>query len=74
MIKTISVTEAQKKFGHIADEILKTGLGYEVIKDGKPIVKIIPISLGVKLRPALEKRLEKFEKRYDYDLKKLAKH
>lgn len=74
MVKTISISEAQKKFGHITEEVLKMGLEHEVIKDGKPIVKIIPVSLSVRLRPALEKRLEKFEKRYDYDLKKLAKH
>jgi antitoxin (DNA-binding transcriptional repressor) of toxin-antitoxin stability system len=82
MTKTITATEAVRKFSEILNSLKYAGNDYTIIRGGKPVAIIRPaethgtaLTLGdlpglVKSLPALSDEAERFEK----DIKKARKH
>lgn len=82
MEKTISATEAVRKFSEILNSIKYKGNHYTIVRGGKPIASIHPVEVPIKERtlgelrdlikklPHLGDEIEKFE----MDLKEIIKH
>ncbi len=82
MTKTITATEAVRKFSEILNSIKYTGNDYTIVRGGKPVATIRPaethakaLTLGdlaalVKSLPALGEDVERFKK----DVKEARKH
>jgi prevent-host-death family protein len=82
MTKTITATEAVRKFSEILNSIKYTGNDYTIVRGGKPVATIRPaethtkeMTLGdlaglVKSLPALGDEAERFKK----DIKEARKH
>jgi antitoxin (DNA-binding transcriptional repressor) of toxin-antitoxin stability system len=82
MTKTITATEAVRKFSEILNSIKYTGNDYTIMRGGKPVATIRPaethakaLTLGdlaglVKSLPTLGDEAERFKK----DLKEARKH
>jgi prevent-host-death family protein len=82
MTKTITATEAVRKFSEILNSIKYKGDHYTVVRGGKPVASITPaetavktMTLGdlpglVKLLPSLGEEAERFRK----DIKEALKH
>lgn len=83
MEKTVSATEAVRKFSDILNSIKYKGEHYTIIRGGKPVASISPVETQIKERilgelkgllkklPRLgDEEIERFEK----DLKKIRKH
>ena len=81
-MKTITATEAVRKFSEILNSIKYTGAEYTIVRGGKPVATIRPaedhakeLSLGdlvglVKSLPALGDEAERFKK----DVKEAHRH
>jgi antitoxin (DNA-binding transcriptional repressor) of toxin-antitoxin stability system len=82
MEKTISATEAVRKFSEVLNSIKYRGNHYTIVRGGKPIASIYPAERPLKERtlgelrdlikklPHLGEETEKFE----MDLKEIIKH
>ena len=82
MVKTITATEAVRKFSEILNSIKYTGADYTIVRGGKPVATIRPaegiakeLTLGdlarlVKSLPALGDEAERFKK----DIRETHKH
>ncbi len=82
MEKTVSATEAVRKFSEILNSIKYRGNHYTILRGGKPIASICPVETPLRERtlseikgllkklPRLGDEAEKFEE----DLKKIIKH
>jgi prevent-host-death family protein len=82
MMKTITATEAVRKFSEILNSIKYAGADYTIVRGGKPVATIRPaedrakeLSLGdlaalVKSLPALGDEAERFKK----DVREAHKH
>ncbi len=82
MTKTITATDAVRKFSEILNSIKYTGTDYTIVRGGKPVATIRPaethakaLTLGdlaalVKSLPALGEDAERFKK----DVKEARKH
>jgi len=80
--KTISATEAVRKFSEILNSIKYRGDFYTIVRGGKRVASICPVEL-----PSKEKRLGEFKallknipklgieaERFEKDLKEIIKH
>ena len=82
MTKTITATEAVRKFSEILNSIKYTGNDYTIVRGGKPVASIRPaephsrqLTLGdlprlVKMLPSLGDEADRFRK----DIKDARKH
>jgi len=82
MEKTVSATEAVRKFSEILNSIKYRGNHYTILRGGKPIASICPVEMPLKERtlgdlkelikklPNLGDEAKKFEK----DLKEIIEH
>jgi antitoxin (DNA-binding transcriptional repressor) of toxin-antitoxin stability system len=80
--KTVSATEAVRKFSEILNSIKYRGDCYTIVRGGKPVASICPVEVPLKERslgelkgllkniPRLGTEAERFEK----DLKEILKH
>lgn len=76
MIKTISVSEAQKKFSRITDEVGTKGQTYIIEKHGKKFVQLVPANQSldqIAVDNNFEHDLQEFEEQYSDVLRELAK-
>ncbi len=82
MEKTVSATEAVRKFSEILNSIKYRGNHYTILRGGKPVASICPVEMPIKertlgeLRELLKKlpRLGDEAERFERDLKEIIKH
>lgn len=74
MVKTISASEARKRFGEISDEVTFMGVTYLVLKNNKPSFEITPTKkkVNTEVDPKFKADLDEFEKEYGDVLQELA--
>lgn len=74
-MKTISTSEARKRFAEITDEVRLKGHSYSIVRHGKEVAQLIPAKdgPGLKIDPKLKDQLADFFNRYDETLRELAK-
>lgn len=82
MEKTVSATEAVRKFSEILNSIKYKGNHYIILRGGKPVASISPVETPVKegtlgeLKELIRKlpRLGDEAERFEEDLKEIIKH
>lgn len=82
MDKTVSATEAARKFSEILNSIKYRGDHYVIVRGGKPVASISPVETPVKegtlgeLKELIRKlpRLGDEAERFEEDLKEIIKH
>ena len=73
MSKTISASEAREKFSEITDSVAYTGESFIIVKNGKQIARLVPITPEKpRVDPNLEADLKEFEDQYQDALTELA--
>lgn len=82
MEKTVSATEAVRKFSEILNSIKYRGNHYTILRGGKPVASISPVESSLKertlgeLKELLKKlpRLGDEAERFEKDLKEIIEH
>lgn len=82
MEKTVSATEAVRKFSEILNSIKYRGNHYTILRGGKPIASICPVEMPLKERTLgdLKELIKKLPnlgdeaKRFEKDLKEIIGH
>jgi antitoxin (DNA-binding transcriptional repressor) of toxin-antitoxin stability system len=82
MEKTVSATEAVRKFSEILNSIKYRGNHYTILRGGKPIASICPVEMPLKERTLgdLKELIKKLPnlgdeaKRFEKDLKEIIEH
>lgn len=80
MEKTVSATEAVRKFSEILNSIKYRGDHYTVLRGGKPVASISPVEMSSKTLGELKgllgniPRLGDEVESFDKDLKEIIKH
>lgn len=76
MTKTISSSEARKRFAEIIDEVQKNKTSYSVIRHGKAVLTIGPpnsANMSDSIDPQFDTDLKEFVEEYREALTELAK-
>lgn len=82
MEKTVSATEAVRKFSEILNSIKYRGDHYTIVRGGKPVASISPVEIPLKERTlgelkGLLKRIPRLDdeaERFEEDLKKIVRN
>lgn len=71
-MKTISTSEARKRFAAIAEELREGKTSYSVVRHGKEVFRMVPPADAQEVDPNLEQDIHEFFEEYGDVLAKLA--
>lgn len=72
MQKTIPISELRKQVADIIDEVLQKKTTFVLVRNGKPVAKLVPADAHTDLSPAFADIVDGVFSHYAADLKKLA--
>lgn len=72
MQKSIPVSELRQNLATITDEVLQKKTSFVLVKNGKPVAKLVPADAQLDLSPEFAKVVDTVFSEFAADLKKLA--
>jgi antitoxin (DNA-binding transcriptional repressor) of toxin-antitoxin stability system len=72
MQKSIAISDLRKSISDITDEIERKGTIFVLVRNGKPVAKLVPTDSHTDLSPEFANLVDTVFADYQADLKKLA--